>query len=162
MNEENSKVYLSFHKSFVKEGIPYVDRATGEDKTFNSVTLPSDTVIDGKSAGGFQFSPLFVNPSKFDEDWRVIPLLADREVWLTRTARDDEGNVVLGEDGEPVRETLKVLPHQIKDALAEARKAWGQQRSQERSLKERAGTARDGAESAQRTPTRLASRDIPF
>ncbi len=162
MSDTAEKVYLSFHKSFVKEDIPYIDRNTGEDRTFNSVTLPSDTVIDGKNVGGFQFSPLFVNPSKYDENQRVIPLLADREVRLTKTARDADGNVLLDQDGNPEKETLAVMPAAIKEALAQARKAWSQQHSQERSLQERAGTARNGAGSMRREGERLSDRDIPF
>ncbi|MFQ9678275.1 MAG: DNA gyrase, partial [Eggerthella lenta] len=109
-SEGGGKVYLTFHKSFVREGVPYVDRDTGEERTFNSVTLPSDTVLDGIAVGGFRFSPLFVDRSRFDEDQRVVPLLADREVRLTRVARDAEGNVVLGDDGEPEVEELRAKP----------------------------------------------------
>ena len=32
--EERKNVYLSLHKSFVREGIEYTDRATGEARTF--------------------------------------------------------------------------------------------------------------------------------
>ena len=45
--EERKNVYLSLHKSFVREGIEYTDRATGEARTFNSATLPKGTVVDG-------------------------------------------------------------------------------------------------------------------
>ena len=41
--EERKNVYLSLHKSFVREGIEYTDRATGETRTFNSATLPKGT-----------------------------------------------------------------------------------------------------------------------
>lgn len=162
MSDSAEKVYLSFHKSFVKENIPYIDRNTGEDRTFNSVTLPSDTVIDGRNVGGFQFSPLYIDSSKYDENQRVVPLLANREVWLTKTARDADGNVLLDQDGNPEKETLKVMPMAIKEALAEARRAWSQQHSQDRSLQERAGTARNGAGTMRREGDRLSDRDIPF
>lgn len=158
----SEKVYLSFHKSFVKEGIPYVDRDTGEERSFNSVTLPGDTVIDGRNVGGYRFRPLYVNPSKYDEDQRVIPLLADREVWLTKEARDADGNVILDQDGNPERDTVKVAPQVIKDALEEARRAWRQQHPQDRSLHDRAGAARGGAEAMSRGAGREAGRDIPF
>ena len=98
MAEDNAtptkkNVYISLHKSFIHENIKYTDRKTGEEKTFNVVRLPKDTVIDGKDMGGFEFSPLYVNPSKFrGENWRDIPLLADREVQLRRDVRDIEGN----------------------------------------------------------------------
>ena len=38
--EERKNVHLSLHKSFVREGIEYTDRATGEARTFNSATFP--------------------------------------------------------------------------------------------------------------------------
>ena len=50
-------VYISLHKAFIHENIKYTDKE-GKEKTFNVVRLPSDTVIDGKDAGGYEFSPL--------------------------------------------------------------------------------------------------------
>jgi hypothetical protein len=89
------------------------------------VTIPNGTVIDGKDMGGYEFSPLYVNQSRFrGENWRDIPLLADREVWLQKSVLDPDGNPVIGEDGKRLRDTVKVMPQQIKEALAEARKAW--------------------------------------
>ena len=43
--EERKNVYLSLHKSFVREGIEYTDRATGEARTFNSATLPKGCLL---------------------------------------------------------------------------------------------------------------------
>ena len=57
--------YLTMHEKFVREDISYIDQRTGDEKTFNSVTLPKNTVIDGVDVGYYQFSPLFVNPSRF-------------------------------------------------------------------------------------------------
>ncbi|HJH74551.1 MAG: DNA gyrase [Gordonibacter pamelaeae] len=162
MSEDKKNVYLSLHKSFVREDIPYAD-ANGNERTFNQVTLPKGTVIDGRDVGGYTFSPLFVNESKYrGADWRDVPLLADREVWLAREATDADGNRLLDQDGRPERETIKVTPQAIKEALTEARKAWAQQHGQGRSLRERADTARDGAQRMQRSERALADRDIPF
>ena len=70
-------VYLSLHENFVRENIAYTDRATGEERTFNQVRLPAGTIVDGVDVGGYEFSPLFVNPSKYrGEHWRDIPLIA--------------------------------------------------------------------------------------
>ena len=33
--EQKKTVYLSFHENFVREGIPYTDKTTGEQRTFN-------------------------------------------------------------------------------------------------------------------------------
>ena len=150
-SEGGGKVYLTFHKSFVREGVPYVDRDTGEERTFNSVTLPSDTVLDGIAVGGFRFSPLFVDRSRFDEDQRVVPLLADREVRLSRSVLDAEGRPVVGEDGRREKETVTVTPAQIKEALSEARKRYSEQNARDgRGLSERAAGARGAAESMER------------
>ena len=107
MSEDKKNVYVTLHKDFVRTDIEYADRATGETRTFNSVTLPKGTVIDGTDVGYYQFSPLFVNPSRFKgDDYRDIPLLANREVRLSKTLLDDQGKPVTGEDGKPVRKPL--------------------------------------------------------
>ena len=99
---QRKNVYLSFHKNFVREQIPYTDKRTGEQKTFNQVTIPNGTVIDGKDMGGYEFSPLYVNQSRFrGENWRDIPLLADREVWLQKSVLDPDGNPVIWEASDP-------------------------------------------------------------
>lgn len=142
-------VYISLHKSFIHENIAYTDKKTGEEKTFNVARLPKDTVIDGKDVGGFEFSPRYVNPSKFrGENWRDIPLLADREVQLRRDVRDIEGNPILGEDGKRQKEVLTVKPAQIKEALAEARKRYAEEHAKdERGLTERAEEAKEASDS---------------
>jgi hypothetical protein len=124
---EKKNVYISLHRNFVRENIEYTDRATGETRTFNQARLPEGTVIDGRDMGGYEFSPLFVNESRFrGEEWRDIPLLADREVWLQRSVMDPEGNPVVGEDGRRMKDIVKVMPAQIKEAIAESRRAWAE------------------------------------
>ena len=153
-DEQASKknVYISLHEGFVREGIKYTDRQTGEQKSFNRVTLPKGTVIDGKDVGGYEFSPLYVNPSRFKgENWRDIPLLADREVWLQRSVLDSEGNPVIGEDGRRERDTIVVSPQQIKDALAESRRRYAEEHAKdEPGLDQRAQHAREASESIER------------
>ena len=48
--DDKKNVYITLHKNFVHEGIEYEDRKTGETKTFNSVTLPKGTVVNGQDA----------------------------------------------------------------------------------------------------------------
>ena len=130
---ERRNVYISLHEAFVREGIQYADKSTGEQRSFNVARLPPDTVIDGRDVGGYEFSPLYVNPSRFrGEHWRDIPLLADREVRLSRSVLDAEGRPVLREDGRREKETLAVSPAQIKEALAEARKRYSEERARGR------------------------------
>ena len=37
---EKKNVYVSLHEAFVREGIQYTDRRTGEQRSFNVVRLP--------------------------------------------------------------------------------------------------------------------------
>lgn len=155
MPEEKKNVYISLHKNFVREDIEYTDKNTGEPKTFNSVTLPKGTVIDGTDVSYYQFSPLFVNESKYrGENYRDIPLLANREVWLQRSVLDENGEPVLANDGRPMRDTVKVMPMQIKEALDTARKEYAQAHDAQ-SLNGRVAHARESS-------AVLADHDIPF
>lgn len=146
--KEKKNVYISLHEAFVHEGIKYTDRKTGEEKSFNVARLPAGTLVDGKDVGGYEFSPLFVNPSRFrGEHWRDIPLLAERDVRLQKSVLDAEGKPVIGEDGKRQKETLSIKPEQLKEALSEARKRYAEEHSKdERSLSERAEGAREAAE----------------
>lgn len=121
--EDKKHVYLTMHEKFVREDISYIDPRTDEEKTFNSVTLPKNTVIDGVDVGYYQFSPMFVNPSRFKgEHFRDIPLLAEREVWLTRTQLDESGDPVKDGDGKNVKDIVKVMPAALKQAVDAGRK----------------------------------------
>ena len=150
--KEKKNVYISLHEAFVKEGIKYTDRITGEEKSFNVARIPSGTLVDGKDVGGYEFSPLFVNPSRFrGEHWRDIPLLADREVRLQKSVLDAEGKPVLGEDGKRQKETLPIKPEQLKEALSEARKRYAEEQAKDnRSLTERAEGAKEAADSIEK------------
>ena len=152
MSEETAtkkNVYISLHEGFVRENIQYTDKQTGEQRTFNRVTLPKGTFIDGKDVGGYEFSPLYVNPSKFrGENWRDIPLLAEREVWLQKSVLDEEGNPIVGEDGRREKDTVVVSPQKIKEALAESRKRYAEEHGV--GLDERAQHAREASESIER------------
>ena len=142
-------VYISLHEGFVRENIQYTDKQTGEQRTFNRVTLPKGTFIDGKDVGGYEFSPLYVNPSKFrGENWRDIPLLAEREVWLQKSVLDEEGNPIVGENGKREKDTIVVSPRQIKEALAESRKRYTEEHGM--GLDQRAQHAREASESIER------------
>ena len=138
---EKKNTYLTFHKNFVRTDIEYTDRVTGEKRTFNSVTLPKGTVIDGVDVSYYQFSPMFVNESRYrGEDYRDIPLLTDREVWLKKSVLDENGQPVLDEHGKPEKDVVRVMPAQIKEALDRSRSEYLQ------SLAEKARGAREGSE----------------
>lgn len=138
---EKKNTYLTLHKNFVRTDIEYTDRVTGEVRTFNSVTLPKGTVIDGVDVSYYQFSPMFVNESRYrGENYRDIPLLTDREVWLKKSVLDENGQPVLNGDGKPAKDVVRVMPAQIKEALDRSRSEYLQ------SLSEKARGAREGSE----------------
>lgn len=163
MSQETPKnTYVTLHKNFVRTDIEYTDRRTGETRTFNSVTLPKGTVIDGHDVSYYQFSPLFVNESRYrGEDYRDIPLLTEREVWLRRSILDEDGKPVVNDEGVEVKDVVKVMPAQIRDAIEQNRTEYLE------SLANRARSARDGSErlgrnAADRANARMAREDIPF
>lgn len=120
--EEKKNVYLTVHHKFVHENIPYTDRNTGEEKTFHSVTLPKGTVIDGVDVSYYQFSPMFVNPSRFKgENFRDIPLLAEREVWLKKGLMNPDGTPMKDESGKDMKDIVKVMPAALKEAVDKGR-----------------------------------------
>lgn len=135
--EEKKNVFLTLHKNFVREDIEYADKKTGEKKTFNSVTLPKGTMIGDTDVSYYQFSPRFVNPAKFrGENYRDIPLLADREVRLTKTELDEEGH--------QVKDTIKVMPSQLKEAIGKGNREY------RASLDDKAKDAREASENQTR------------
>ena len=141
MSEDKKNVYVTLHKDFVRTGIEYADRATGETRAFNSVTLPKGTVIDGVDVSYYQFSPMFVNESRYrGENYRDIPLLTDREVWLKKSVLDENGQPVLDGDGRPAKDVVRVMPAQIKEALDRSRSEYLQ------GLSKKARGAREGSE----------------
>jgi hypothetical protein len=148
---EKKNIYLVIHKNFVKEEIPFTDPKTGEAKTFNAVTLPKDTILNGLDLSYYKFNPLFVNQSRYSgENYRDIPLLRDKEVWLTKDVMDAEDNYVYDENGRNVRDTVKVMPEDLKRALDDARSRYLEEHTptrDTRSLSERAASAR-GASAA--------------
>lgn len=168
--KEKKNTFITLHKNFIREGIEYTDKKTGEVKTFNSVTLPSDTIIDGKDVSGYQFSPRFINEAKYrGSDFRDIPLLTDREVWLQKSVMDAEGNRMTDENGRNVKDTVKAMPAQIKTALAESYERYKASKDEpEKGGQEKAGKGRDEqslserAQAAKEGSAAIASEDIPF
>ena len=141
---EKRNTYLTLHKNFVRTDIECTDRVTGEVRTFNSVTLPKGY---GDRRGGRELLP--VQPDVRQriryrgENYRDIPLLTDREVWLKKSVLDENGQPVLDGDGRPAKDvcascrrrsrrrstaaaasTCRASPRRPA-ARARARSAWG-------------------------------------
>lgn len=147
MEGENSgRVVVTLHQNYVREHIRYTDRETGEVREFNQARVPAGTIVGGVDYGGWEFTPLSVEPSALrGESWRDLPLSADKAVLLRRSVLDAEGNPVLGEGGRRVRASARVDPADLRDAIVEGRRRWARERSQARGLERRASEAREGA-----------------
>lgn len=117
MPSDKEKVHIHLPADLVREGIEYTDRNTGEPKTFNVAQLPDGCTLGGEDLSGWEFSPLFVNESQFREGWKHIPLLADREVRLSRTVMED-GRPKRDESGRRVKEERRADPVDLADAIA--------------------------------------------
>lgn len=159
MPQKSKSVYVTMHKTFVREGIAY------NNDTFNSVTLPRGTTINGQDVSFYEFSPKFVNESLRGEDWRDIPLLEDREVWLRKTIMGDDGQPVRNPDGTKQYDTIIVMPRDIKSAIDQQRQEYLDS-LKGRSLHERADVATREAHGhrrqSQQRQQELADQDIPF
>ncbi len=115
-------VYIDFHKKFVKENISYTDK-NGEEKTFNKVTLPRGTMVNGQNLEYYEFNPMFVNESKYGgSQFRCIPLLADREVWLKKPLCDENGKFLVDLDGKTrYGQFVKIMPQDLKDGIMQSK-----------------------------------------
>ena len=119
MPTDKEKVHIHLPAELVREGIGYTDRNTGERKTFNVAALPEGCRLGSQDVGGWEFSPLFVNESQFREGWKHIPLLAERDVRLSRTVMEG-GRPVIGADGKRVKEQRTADPLDLAEAIADA------------------------------------------
>lgn len=144
--ENGGRVVITLHQNFVREHIRYTDRETGEEREFNQARVPSGTVVGGVDYGGWEFTPLSVEPSVLrGESWRDLPLSAGRQVLLRRSVLDAEGNPVLDEGGRRIRESARVDPAELRDAIVEGRRRWARERSLARGLERRASEVREGS-----------------
>ena len=116
MASDKQKVYINVPARHVREGIEYTDKATGERRSFNVVELPPGTLLATGDVSGWEFSPLFVDPSDQGPDWRCIPLLAEREVRLSRTVMED-GRPKRDASGKRVKEQRTCDPVDLADAV---------------------------------------------
>lgn len=161
--EEKKNTYLTLHKNFVRSDIEYVDHKTGETKTFNQVTLPRGTTIEGVDVGCYQFSPLFVNESKYKgKNFRDIPLLTTKEIWLKRTILDDEGQPIIDDKGRPELDIVKVMPQELKTAINKQRSDYLDKisSSKEQSLQEKAQEARNASQGLSQSTSARAHENI--
>ncbi len=149
---EKKNVYVSLHEAFVREGIQYTDRRTGEQRSFNVVRLPPHR-HRRQGRRRLRVQPALREPFEVPRGaLEDVPLLADREVRLSRSVLDAEGRPILGEDGRR-QKTVTVTPSQIRDALSggeEALRGGERTHATEGGLAERAAGGEGSSESMER------------
>ena len=140
---EPKNVYIDFPKSFVKE-VEYVNRNTGMEDKFYSITLPRNTMVAGQDVSYYQFTSNFANPSQFlGENFVTIPVSKDYQIPLKKTVFDEMGQPVMDEAGNYEKDTVLVSPQELRQGVIEGRRAYAAERE---SLDSRADHAREGAE----------------
>ena len=111
-------------KVFITVGRDLVERDVCQDskgRPMQRVTLPDGVEIDGKDASGYSFLTLFADEARFaGPDWVDLPLLADRDVRLSRIKSDESGKWIRNEEGRYERDQLETTPDELKAALAAA------------------------------------------
>jgi hypothetical protein len=131
----SEQILLSFHKNFVKEGLPGT-----EGTVFNAVTIPPGTEVDGKDISNFTFYPKFVNHGQNENnaDMRYVPLPktnSEGERWMVTLTKDLGQSVEAPDgtkvwepqrdaDGNALQEKVEVSSFKLSHALAEQRKAY--------------------------------------
>lgn len=73
------KVYLNVHNNFAKIGL---ESKLGNGQTFNAVTIPNGSVVDGKDIGGGTIYPLdmYIYKNKFNDNLTTVQFRQDQEV----------------------------------------------------------------------------------
>lgn len=73
------KVYLNVHNDFAKVGL---ESRAGNGQTFNAVTLPRGSIINGKDMGGGKIYPLdmYIYQNKFNKNLTTVQFKEGQEV----------------------------------------------------------------------------------
>lgn len=104
MMTENKTVYVKINKAFVQADI---QSKTDPERTFNRVTMPKNTIVNGKDIGGFSFYPTLIYDDLTVDNLAAIPWRTDRAITLHKG-----------------QEEVKVDPTQLKEALNTSYKEW--------------------------------------
>lgn len=76
---DKERVYLNVHTSFAKLGI---EDESGNGQTYNVVTLPRGTSVDGKDLSGGRLYPfgMYIYPNKFNDNLITVQYKPEQEV----------------------------------------------------------------------------------
>lgn len=103
-SQKRNTIYIRINKAFVQKDIESVKEP---DKTYNRVTMPKNTIVDGKNIGGYSFYPRFILDDLSIDKVYAIPWQADKEIRLVRGT--DE---------------IEVNPAALKESLNESYRNW--------------------------------------
>lgn len=83
-NEEDTykkpeRVYLNVHNDFARTGL---ESRSGDGQTYNVVTLPKGTIVNGRDIGGGKIYPLdmYIYPNKFNDNLTTVQYRPDQEI----------------------------------------------------------------------------------
>lgn len=108
----SNKIDITISSRFVEKGLMR-KMQDGTYKEYNRVTLPNNTIVDGKDLGGYQFFPLYANPSVYNANAIQIPFLKDMTLELKK-----------GED------KVQVDPQKLATAIEDNYHKWKMQHTQ--------------------------------
>lgn len=78
-HRKGDRVYLNVHNDYAKLGI---ESSRGDGQTYNSVTLPKGTVVDGKNLSGGTIYPLdmYIYPNKYNANLTTVQFKPDQDI----------------------------------------------------------------------------------
>ena len=108
------KVYISLHKSYCYQ----MEDRFREGKTFNVMTMPRGTRLDGKDVGGGKINPLYMGESKFNSN----------EMTATYYLPQDQSMEIKLSLPDGTYEKVDV--EKLKDAIEEQKQAYREQQKE--------------------------------
>lgn len=121
------KVYISLHRNYCRQ---MADRFQ-EGKTFNVMTMPRGTMLDGRDIGGARINPRYMGESKFNPN----------EMTATYYLPPDQGMEIKLNMPDGTFERVSV--EKLKEAIDEQKQAYREQQKQQEQDREAGKESRD-------------------
>lgn len=129
MSPERKTIYIKANKAFVEADL---QSKKNPDKTYNKVTMPKNTVIEGQEIGGYSFYPTFIYDDITLKNVVDIPWQTDKPIRLWK-----------GED------EITVDPKELKEALNNSFRSWKKDMKQQRESKAEKGLKKEKEKEAE-------------
>lgn len=77
--KKTERVYLNVHNDFARTGL---ESRSGDGQTYNVVTLPKGTIVNGRDVGGGKIYPLdmYIYPNKFNDNLTTVQYRPEQEI----------------------------------------------------------------------------------